>query len=311
MLNVLLDYFFKVTTVVPTPPASTAFLRQVLLVVKPKVDVAEVISEVTTEAGLTALTENLNGRDLLNGGLNKIFVLPKATLAISADLNASLNQYFTVIISTDFDAAEIADLDLGTFKGVTCVHEDDETFLEAQAAIENRCAFVHIPGADTRSSACFAFAKMLSNQIGFKNQQYISVPWASGPSYVLADYVDFFDKRISFVISDTQFSHRLGFFVCGGKAIVEPYIRKQIEIDMQSRALSYVSLNQPQYTVVQAALVQDELQKVIDSFIARDQISFGSIVISLVNENFVANANIVISEPTGFWRFNGILTQQN
>lgn len=310
MLNVLLDYFFKVTTITPIPAASTAFLRQVLLVVKPKVDVPQEIVEVTSSTQLLTLTDNLNGVDLINGGLSKIFVLPTADLDIGDLLDATSNDYFTVIISTDFDKDEVtADLTLGTFTGVTCVQEDDAEFLEAQAAIENRVAFLVPPGSSNGSSICFAFAKMLSNQVSFKNQQYIQVPWSSGGSYNLGQYVDFFEKRISFVISDAQFGNRLAFFAAGGSAIVAPYIKKQLEIDMQSRALTYISANQPQYTEVQAALLQDELQKVLDLYISRQDIAFGSIDIRLEAQDFVATGQIEIAKPSGFWRINGILTQ--
>lgn len=307
MRNILLDYFFNITTITPIPAASTAFLRQVLLVVKPKVSVTPgTITECTTEAAILALTDNTDGAQLLAGGLNKVFVLPSDDLDIATVLNANLGQFFTILVSTDFDNTEITDdLDLGLFKGVTCVQSDNEAFLEAQAVIENRCAFNLDSGG---SNAAFAFGKFLSNQNSFRNQQYIQTPFQSAITS-LGDYVDLFEKRISFVISDMQFGNRLGFFGVGGKAIVAPYIKKQLEIDLQSRGLTYISANQPQYTRVQAALLQDELQSVIDLYIARQEITAGTIEISLENQNFVATGEIVISEPSGFWRINGTLIQ--
>ena len=64
---------------------------------------------------------------------------------------------------------------------------------------------------------------MLSNALAWRNQQYISMPLADDVA-TLGDAESYFDDKISFVISDTQYSNRLGLFVAGGKAIVAPYV---------------------------------------------------------------------------------------
>ena len=54
MAKILLDYFFPITAISPTPQASTAFLKQVLAVVKPKVGVTPGTITLTTERPVSA-----------------------------------------------------------------------------------------------------------------------------------------------------------------------------------------------------------------------------------------------------------------
>jgi hypothetical protein len=119
----------------------------------------------------------------------------------------------------------------------------------------------------------------------------------------LGDAEALYDDRINFVMDDTEFGARLGLFVAGGKAIVAPYIKRNIQIDLQSEALSYISANQPGYTLTHAALLEDELQKVIDtSYIDTGLIEDGTVEVTLEESNFVASGNINIAEPGAMWR---------
>lgn len=154
----------------------------------------------------------------------------------------------------------------------------------------------------------FAFGKMLSNAVDWLNQQYISMPFADDVDSV-GDANNYFDDKVSFVLDDSQFGTRLGLFAAGGKAITAPYIVKNLEIDMQSNALSYISGNMPDYTKTQGALLEDELQKVIDSYIAKKWLELGVVTIVLDQGNFVASGNINISEPKALWRIFGEIRQ--
>jgi hypothetical protein len=80
-------------------------------------------------------------------------------------------------------------------------------------------------------------------------------------------------------------------------------------LDFQSAALSYISGNQPAYTKKQAALLEDELQKVVKSYVEREWIEAGVVEVSLVNDNFVASADINIAEPKALWRIFGEMRQ--
>ena len=58
-MKILLDYFFPITSIEPTPQVATGFLKQVCLVVKPANESpAGVITLCTTMTQVAALTDN-------------------------------------------------------------------------------------------------------------------------------------------------------------------------------------------------------------------------------------------------------------
>ncbi len=199
------------------------------------------------------------------------------------------------------------DLDLGEFEGVTGISSDDDTFLAEQAAIANRCAF-HVDSSNGAKNMFYAFGKILSNALNWRNQQYVSMPYADDVE-TLGSAETLFDDKISFVISDDEFGERLALFACGGKAIVAPYIKKNLMIDLQSAALSYISGNQPAYTKKQAALLEDELEKVVRGYVEDESIEAGTVEILLEQDNFVASGNFNIAEPKALWRIFGEMRQ--
>lgn len=198
-------------------------------------------------------------------------------------------------------------LQVGTFKGVVGVSSVDDAFLAAQAVISNRAAF-HTTSGNKAKNMFYAFGKMLSNALTWRNQQYITMPVADDVD-TLGDADTLFDDKISFVINDDEFGKRLALFAVGGKAIVAPYIKRNLELDLQSAALSYISGNQPAYSKTQAALIEDELYKVIQSYIERQLITAGTVEVSLVNDNFVASGEINIAEPKALWKIEAEMRQ--
>lgn len=197
--------------------------------------------------------------------------------------------------------------DVGAFKGVVGVASTDDSFLATQAAIENRAAF-HTTSTNKAKNLFYAFGKMLSNASNWLNQQYISMPLADDID-TLGEANALFDDKISFVISDDQYGNRLALLACGGEAIVAPYIKRNLEIDMQSAALTYISGNQPALTVVQASLLESELKKVIDLYIERKWISAGTVSVTLGTDDFVVNAAVNIAKPKAMWRILGEIRQ--
>lgn len=443
MAKILLDYFFKITALNPTPAASTAFLKQACVVVSPKGGYGGSLGTpvlCTTNAQIAAVTDNVEAQQLLNAGLSRVYVMPVDDLDLADFLAAApaLNKFFTLLISSDFDDADIevtqaagaititsyanlvsgtddaitiegvaftaqagaatpgdatfqaatsndataaslaaqinahavigelveatvvgavvtitaieagwdgndidvsytdndtnvgatlsgltggkldggAGLFVGAFDGVVGVSSDDDEFLADQAAMENRCGFFG-DSANGAKSMMYAFGKLLSNPSDWTNQQYISMP-LNDEVDVLGDAEALFDSKISFVINDDEFSNRLALFACGGKAIVAPYILRNLEIDLQSKGLQYVSANQPAYTLTQAALLEDELQKVIDGdglengnpgYVGKGWITSGTVRVTLEQDNFVATGNISVPTPRALWRIVGTMKQ--
>lgn len=406
MNNILLDYIFPITSIEPTQQASTAFLKQVLILVKPKVAVPKTIVQCTSMAQVTALTDNTEAQQLFNAGMSRIYVLPTPDLDLAASLEGN-NNFYTILVSSDFDKDDIIasaatltvsddlkfdakelgyggnditiayttgatspnevvsvvgkaisvqiesgvttatmiknkieahleanalvavtalngsntqtaesatnlaggdGLSLGTFKGVVGVSDTDDSFLAQQAVIENRSAF-HTTSETKAKNMFFAFGKVLSNFLNWRNQQYIQMPFADdvdegGEANAL------FDDKISFVISDAEFGNRLGLFAAGAKAIVAPYIKKNFMIDLQSQALSYVSANQPQYTLTEASLLEDELeQKVAQKYIDKAWLEDAQVEIKLEQNDFVASGYINIAPPGALWRIFGEMKQ--
>lgn len=202
-------------------------------------------------------------------------------------------------------------LNVGTFKGVIGLWTDDATRAATWAAKERWCAFFSSI-TNKAKNMVFAFGSLLSNQANWRNQQFIAMPVGDGVATEGASE-SFFDDRVSFVLTDnTQFSHRLSFFVVGGKAIVEPYIRKNLELDLQSRALSWISANQPSYTHVNASLLQNALTEIMNIYINdRNWIESGSVSVRLLDQNFVGTGTVEFPEPGALWRILTQLTETN
>lgn len=197
-------------------------------------------------------------------------------------------------------------LDVGAFDGVVGYSSADADYAAAFAATENRCGFYHGAGGNGAKNMFYAFGKMLSNQANWKNQQYITAAVDDGID-TLGDANSLFDDKVSFVLHDSEFGNRLALFVAGGKAIVAPYIGKNLRVDLQSRTLSWIAANQPSYTLVNAALLEQRLQDdVIQAmYIDTGWITDGTIAVTLVEDNFVANGEINIAEPKALWKMVG------
>jgi hypothetical protein len=197
---------------------------------------------------------------------------------------------------------------LGTYDGITGISSDDLEFLEDQAVISKRSAFF-TKSANGAKNMLYAFGKLLSNLVNWRNQQYIEMPFGDDVD-VLGEATSLFDDKISFVIEDDEFGKRLALFAAGGKAIVAPYILKNLRIDLQSAALSWIALNSPQYTIKEATLLEQRLQEdVINSYITRGWIESGTISIALEQENFVASGEILVPTPKALWRVVSEMTE--
>lgn len=431
-MNILLNYFFPITAIESTGQASTGFLKRVFLVVKPKSGQEGNVGTIytcTTMAQVSARTDNTEAQQLFNAGMSTVYILLASDLYLESFLEGHETDAFTLLISSDFSAAEVtatqatgtitvtsyanlisgtddsvtiegvtftaqtgaavlgettfqaatsndataaslaaqinahtataarvvatvfgavvtltavADgsggnaidvsytdndtnvgitlsglsggklsggdgLYAGAFEGVIGVSSTDDSFLATQAAIENRAAF-HTTSGNKAKNMCYAFGKMLSNLLSWKNQQYISLP-VSDDVDTLGEAEILFDDKISFAIADDQYGSRLALFACGGKAIVSPYIKRNLQIDMQSAALSFISGNQPAYTNKNAALLEDELQKVCQSYIDRQLVENATVEVKLEQDNFVASGYINIAEPKALWRIFGEMSE--
>ncbi len=196
---------------------------------------------------------------------------------------------------------------IGGFKGVVGMYSSDQEAAASYAAIENHCGFFSSSTTKAKNM-CFAFGSMLSNALNWVNQQYITMPYADDTD-TLGESETNFDDKVSFVISDDEFGEKLALFACGHKAIVGPYIKRNLEIDMQSEGLQFLSGSQPTYTKKNATLLENALQDVVNSYVLRGWIENGTVAVLLEQDNFVASAYINIAEPKALWRVFGEMRQ--
>jgi hypothetical protein len=309
-MNILLDYFFPIASIDPTPAASTAFLKQALVVVKPKVGATEdTITLCTSTGAIDAFSVTAVEADqLFSAGMSRVYVVAVDDLTGLGDiLEGHEADFFTVLISYDFTDTEIDAMDLGEFKGVVGMASHTGAKNTTRAANAQFAPF-YTTVANRGKNMFYAFGKLLSNSLSWKNQQYITLAVADDIA-TLGDAEALFDDNVNFCLSDDQYGNRLALFAVGGKAIVAPYIKRNIEIDMQSAALSYISGNQPAYTHTQAALLEDELQKVLNGYIEDQMIEAGTVQVTLDEDNFVASSSINIAEPKAMWRVFGEIRQ--
>jgi hypothetical protein len=193
-------------------------------------------------------------------------------------------------------------IQVGTWDGIIGYSSTDQDVCEDQAIITNRVCFF-TSSTNKAKNMFYAFGSLLSNRSGWLNQQYITMPLNDGIE-TLGQAESLFDSKVSFVISDDEFGNRLALFAAGEKAVVEPYILKNLRVDLQSAGLSWISANQPSYTKKEAALLETRLQEdVINAkYIALNWIEAGIVQITLVESNFVANGSINVAEPKALWR---------
>lgn len=304
--DVLLEYVMKVSAVAGTPAASLAYLRKVLCVVPPETGVTEnEISTCTSRAEVEALTP-AKCWALLQAGMSNIYVLPTSSLDLDTVIDAATEKFFTVIIDPSFDNTDIEALDLGGFDGVVAWGSADRAEARAFTIQKDNVGFFDL-SANAGENLYFAFGKLLS-AASWRNQQYIEMPKGSEIDD-LGEAELLFENDLSFVLTSEQYGNRLGLFASNQRAIVAPYIYEEIRIRLQSAALNYIALNQPNYTTAEAALLEDVLNSVVGEYVENGTIESGSVEVSPSSEQFILNAEIRVAEPKALWRIKADMYQ--
>ena len=309
MSKTLLDFVFNVTALAATPAPSVGWLRKVCVVCAPASGVSTRYVEITSELSAASYTDNAEIAELFDGGMTSVGLAVASSLGSAEELiDANDGEFFTVLVSSDFSGAEGS---FASFPGVVGVSFEAtaEGSAETYAATENRCAFMQKTGATHGAKNMFyAFGKLLASALRFSNQQFITMPYDD--EFGLGDAENYFDERLSFVLTDDDYGKRLAFLCCGGKAIVAPYVLEEIQILMQGRALSYITANQPAYTKKNASRLEDYLEGVYDAYITTGQIESGSVDVELLADDFEASALVTVARPRALWRVEAEITQE-
>lgn len=306
MKDVLLEYVMKVDAYAPTPSASTAYIRKVLCVVKPLPEgTTGTIKECTTKSEIQALTA-ANCHVLLEAGLPSVYVLPANDLNLADILEATDKKFFTILIDGAFTNDELNALDDGDFAGVIGWSVENREHAKNWGYGNSNVGFYDLD-VNGSKNMYYAFGKLLSANT-WKNQQYIEMPYGSGISSINQAEL-MFEDSISFVLTSEEYKNRLALFASNRRAIVAPYVYEELTLKLQSKALQYISLNQPNYTEAEASLLEDALQGVVDGYVEQGILTHGKVVVSLTDEQFVAQASINIPEPKALWRIRATMKQ--
>lgn len=306
MKDTLLEYIMKVDAVAPLPSVSSAYIRKVLCVVKPKGETKDVINLCTDNAEVEVLTNAKVGK-LIDAGMTSILVLPVDDLTgLKTIIEKSDQEFFTILIDGAFDNSAISSLDVGTFDGVIGWCSDNLENAKSFTEQKNNVGFVD--KADNLSQNMYwAFGKLLSSNT-WKNQQYIDMPASSGINSIGQAELHF-DAKVSFVLNSQEYGNKLALFASNGRAIIAPYAFEELKLKLQSKTAEYISGNQPSYTESEASLLEDALQGVIDGYVEQGTFEEGEIEVSLTNEAFVQNATIIVAEPKALWRLKATMQQ--
>lgn len=306
MKDVLLEYVMKVDAYAPTPSASTAYIRKVLCIVKPLPEGATgTITECITKAEVQALT-NANCHVLLEAGLPSVYVLPMNDLNIADIVEADNKKFFTILVDGAFTNEDLNGFDAGGFAGVVGWTVENREQAKSWGYGNSNVGFYDLD-VNGSKNMYYAFGKLLSAN-NWKNQQYIEMPYGSGISSINKAEL-MFEDSISFVLTSEEYKNRLALFASNRRAIVAPYVYEELTLKLQSKALQYISLNQPNYTEAEASLLEDALQGVVDGYVEQGILTHGKVVVSLTDEQFVAQASINIPEPKALWRIRATMKQ--
>lgn len=306
MKDVLLEYVMKVDAYAPTPSASTAYIRKVLCIVKPLPErVTGTITECTTKAEVQALT-TANCHVLLEAGLPSVYVLPMNDLNIADIVEADNKKFFTILVDREFTNEDLNGFDAGNFAGVVGWTVENREQAKSWGYGNSNVGFYDLD-VNGSKNMYYAFGKLLSAN-NWKNQQYIEMPCGSGISSINQAEL-MFEDSISFVLTSDEYKNRLALFASNRRAIVAPYVYEELTLKLQSKALQYISLNQPNYTEAEASLLEDALQGVVDGYVEQGILTHGKVVVSLTDEQFVAQASINIPEPKALWRIRATMKQ--
>lgn len=307
----LLNYVLKLDVRTPTPDANTDYLRSVVAVVKPlNAGVTTgVLTKVISATAAAELTANADIAQLFAAGMNAVYVLPMDDLDLADALEEAEERFKTVLISSDYSETEIAALDVGTFTGVVGAIFTTQATAKTFGAVKNRVAWWNNKASTKGKNAFYAWGSFLSAS-SWNNNQYVSLP-VDDELIDLATAESLFSDRISFALTSQQYGPRLAFFAVGGQAIIAPYVTEELMLNLQGAALRYFNLNRPQYTLVQAKLLEDYLNADASMrYVLTGLLTYVRVEISLTKSNYEGTVAVTIPEPSALWRLVGTLTQE-
>lgn len=309
-MSVLLNYVMKVSKTIPIPAPSLQYLQDVLIIVKQKTaEIPKTVVRIVTAEDLAAITDSTAPMDILKGGKSYFYALPMDDLTLNSASITNIDQYrtFTILIdSVGFSDDVVKTLVLpNDFNGVVGGASNDDAFVEEQNKKDNHAWFWQ--ATETAGKNMYkAFGSLLNKPKNrWSNQQYLSMDYNDG-ILELGTAESMFDMRANFVLTDEEYNSRLALFCVGNqgkaRAIIAPYLYEEITVVLQGAALTWINLNEPDYTITQASLLQGYLQKKLNKYIEDGSLESGTVNVEVGNEQFIMTGQIVVSEVSALWR---------
>jgi len=305
-MSIIQDYAVTVEASTAIPQVSFAFLDKICAVAKVNgTGVEDTITEVFSIAEIEAITDNTSIKQALASGATSVFVITKATLDIANLLDANLGEFFTVLITEDFNKTEVDAADLGLFDGVVGWSNDVEVDVDAFGDVAKQSGF--LDSGNVSEGMFHAFTRLFATHVGREwfNQQYIDAGTAVvNPVLTLGAAESEFANRVSFFLQDdTNLGIRLGFFAAGGQGISQPYVEKQSALEIQQVGLNFIANTQPNNTPATRASLGVIFSDVLDLYVASGGILTFNVRVEIVTTEFFKasySGNIVFTSP--LWR---------
>jgi hypothetical protein len=304
-----LNNYYMPIVVRPAPaPTNLGYLKRICLVAKPKEGVQEEFLQLMDSSLLPNYTNNGNGYQLLNK-LSSIYLALCSDLTTLNDLLDPVNsQFFTLLVSDDYNSDELATINIGNFRGVTASNLTDLNLASVFAMGLNQVASCNSGANDL----AYLFALLLSDT-SWNNQQAVQTTIGSP---LASTFDDYFDRKLSFIGTDKISGvHKVCGFFCGGRPIITPYIMEQLNVELQDRWQTYLVKNRPNVSELNCAKIQSDLYDNViiyylqtDEYPSRPLVS-ATIKVYMENNDFAGRCDIEISKITAWWKLLTTITE--
>lgn len=315
--SILRDYVvkFSITETIAVP--STAWVKKIGVVVKGGNSDEEGIYECLNRSAVSAYTSLTTLSKLFDGGQTSIFIIRVKALDKIKDLYRS-GLFWTMIFSEDWTDAEVLNAfeqaGFGEFDGILArmfvlSETNQNAYMDLIKTKQNFCCFATKNATNTNyGNIYYAFGNLLA-QDDLDNRQYESMPVDDGILELgLAE--NLFEKRVSFVTTDSDYGTRLSFFVIQDNPIISPYIDKLLKLDIQAGLVAATNLYKPNKTISAVKKVEDYIKaNIIETYINPDVIPSITFKLSLSEDAWFAKGIVQYPPLEAIWRYKINITK--
>lgn len=301
--SLLLNFVVPTTIQDVLPSADLSWLKRVMVIVKPKESVQAGITDCVNKGAVTAITDSAC-YELLDSGMGTISLVAADTLSAAKDLLDAdkEHRYLTVLIDPAFD--DVTEALSWTRPFVMGWSTSDKAKAKSAAAGKDVCCFYD--EVDTLGILMYrAFGQMLSKNV-WKDCQLTRLD--DSDQFGITDLgtaEELFAAGVSFAITDPEYKTSLALFAAGGFTITAPYILKQAKIQGQSLFVQYLNLRNPKYTVREAGLIENYMNKnMADIFVTSGLTEALNITVDLDSslDDWYVLGTMEMRRPRAIWR---------